>query len=91
MWMERIAAMSAFFLPGWSRVAPARRVAPGRVATRFADLRAPGASFLSLLREYQRRRRSRGDLSRLNERQLKDIGIARAEAEWEANKPFWIP
>jgi uncharacterized protein YjiS (DUF1127 family) len=30
------------------------------------------------------------NISELDDRQLKDVGISRAEAEWEANKPFWM-
>jgi uncharacterized protein YjiS (DUF1127 family) len=38
-----------------------------------------------------RRRRSRVVLSGLNDPLLKDIGMTRAEAELEINKPFWPP
>jgi uncharacterized protein YjiS (DUF1127 family) len=38
-----------------------------------------------------RRRRSRMVLSGLNDHLLKDIGMTRAEAEFEINKPFWSP
>ena len=46
---------------------------------------------LSYLREAWRRQRSRGELARLDERMLKDIGVTRTEALFEASKPFWIP
>ena len=36
-----------------------------------------------------RRRRSRNLLSQLDDYMLKDIGVTRAEARLEANKPFW--
>ena len=36
-----------------------------------------------------RRRRSRNLLSQLDDYMLKDIGVTRAEAHLEANKPFW--
>jgi uncharacterized protein YjiS (DUF1127 family) len=48
-------------------------------------------SWLARLREWRRRRRSRVPLSHFNDRMLKDIGITYAEAEHEANKPFWLP
>ena len=43
------------------------------------------------LRKVLRRRRSRVELSGLNDYQLRDIGMTRAEAEFEANKWFWSP
>jgi uncharacterized protein YjiS (DUF1127 family) len=83
--------MTMLFVPGGSRAALARRVGPGRVANWFAVLRAGGASCLSRLREYRRRHRSRVYIWQLDDSQLKDIGITRAEAEREGNKPFWLP
>jgi uncharacterized protein YjiS (DUF1127 family) len=41
------------------------------------------------LREMLRRYRSRRDIASMDERALKDIGVSIAEAETEANKPFW--
>ena len=41
------------------------------------------------LRAAWRRQRSRHRLARLDAHALKDIGITFAEAESEANKPFW--
>lgn len=48
------------------------------------DLAAPR------LATWRRRARERAQLARLNDRELKDIGITRAEAQMEANKSFWI-
>jgi uncharacterized protein YjiS (DUF1127 family) len=39
--------------------------------------------------EWQERHRSRRDLMRLSEHQLKDIGLSRFDAEEEYSKPFW--
>jgi len=50
----------------------------------------PRTSLLgTLLRGAWRRHRSRNELTRLNPALLKDIGVTYAEAEDEANKPFW--
>lgn len=43
------------------------------------------------LREAVRRHRSRRDLLALDDRMLKDIGISRADAFREGDKPFWRP
>jgi uncharacterized protein YjiS (DUF1127 family) len=43
----------------------------------------------ALADRWAERARSRADLARLDEAQLRDIGILRAEAEAEARKPFW--
>lgn len=36
-----------------------------------------------------RRLRDRAELAQFDERSLQDIGLTRAEAEYEASKPFW--
>jgi uncharacterized protein YjiS (DUF1127 family) len=41
------------------------------------------------LREWRRRKNGRLELARLDERMLRDIGLTRAEADHEINKPFW--
>jgi uncharacterized protein YjiS (DUF1127 family) len=61
---------------------------PGR---RHGGQEPDGHLWLDWLREWRRRRRSRASLSGLNDRMLKDIGVTYAEAEHEANKPFWLP
>lgn len=48
-----------------------------------------GRTIRAALREAWRRHRSRTHLATLSDRMLKDIGVTRAEAEFEANKPFW--
>jgi len=53
-----------------------------RVGTVFATLRRG-------LREAWRRQRSRHRIARLDDHALQDIGVSFAEAEAEANKPFW--
>lgn len=43
------------------------------------------------LAEWRSRRASRQHLIALDDRQLKDIGISRCDAEQEYRKPFWRP
>jgi uncharacterized protein YjiS (DUF1127 family) len=43
------------------------------------------------VREGRTRARSRDELLRLDDRMLKDIGITRVDALYEAGKPFWRP
>lgn len=40
--------------------------------------------------EWQRRMRSRNELTTLRDGSLRDIGISRCDAEFEASKPFWL-
>ena len=41
------------------------------------------------IRDWRRRGQGRGELARLDARMLADIGVTRAEAWAEVNKPFW--
>lgn len=56
-----------------------------------AHLSVPGRlkAFMGAVQEWQERYRSRRDLMRLSEYQLKDIGLSRFDAESEYRKPFW--
>lgn len=65
------------------KTSPARRELP-RYWLRRATRRA-----IDLLRAWRQRRDSRIALARFDERMLRDIGITRADALREANKPFW--
>lgn len=44
----------------------------------------------STLRLWRARARMRGELRRLDERVLQDIGLSIGEADLEAAKPFWM-
>ncbi len=48
-----------------------------------------GASMVRWFAEAWRRRQSRAHLTGLDAQLLSDIGVSFAEAEHEANKPFW--
>jgi uncharacterized protein YjiS (DUF1127 family) len=55
---------------------------PGRVAVLAAAVAAA-------LAEWRRRWRTRVDLGRMSDHELRDLGITRAEAAREAALPFW--
>ena len=48
-----------------------------------------GKPFSAMIHSAWRRYRSRHGIAELDRHLLKDIGITFAEAEAEANKPFW--
>ncbi len=52
-------------------------------------LLAPPMSSWARLRSAWRRYRTRQRIAELDSHMLKDIGVSFAEAEAEANKPFW--
>ncbi len=49
------------------------------------------AALLVAVEAWRERRRSRRELMRLSDYQLKDIGLSRLDAEQEFTKPFWRP
>lgn len=51
----------------------------------------PRTGLIALVRAEWRRYRSRTMLAQLDDYMLKDIGVTRAEAQFEAGKPFWTP
>ena len=73
----------------FSQRRPAAAVAATRHRTALDDLGDAGQSFVATLRLWRRRLRERDELSRLDDRMLKDIGITRAEALRLSDKPFW--
>ena len=77
---------------------------PAARPTHFADLFAEFAGtflrprisvlpalrrFSALIGEWRRRARSRRELLALDDHMLKDIGITRVDAQYEAAKSFW--
>lgn len=55
----------------------------------WRKVRSHGVGVRAWIAEALRRRRSRQAISALDTFLLKDIGVSYAEAEYEANKPFW--
>ena len=39
--------------------------------------------------EWRRRSRDQRELAAMSDRSLRDIGLTRYDADWEARKPFW--
>jgi len=79
-----------------SRLAPnpSRPLAPDFIAVspRYVSVLAPRRSWARLaacIAEWKNRARSRSELGTFDERDLADIGQARADAFVEARKPFW--
>lgn len=58
---------------------------------RYAEaVERDGQLLSAILKRWHSRWQTRRTLSRLSDASLKDIGLSRAAAEREANKPFWI-
>jgi len=49
------------------------------------------ARLLALCSRWRQRRRERAEIRRLDDRDLRDIGITRIDAMREADKSFWRP
>ena len=67
---------------------PAAASARGR-RTAIDDLSDAAQWVFATLRQWRRRSREREQISRMDERMLKDIGITRGEALRLSSKPFW--
>jgi uncharacterized protein YjiS (DUF1127 family) len=57
--------------------------------TRDGIGRAGARGVLATVARWQERRRTRRELARFTEWQLKDIGLSRGQAMAEIDKPFW--
>jgi uncharacterized protein YjiS (DUF1127 family) len=66
------------------------RTTARRLLHRERRRRQPGA-VASIVFLWLKRSRSRRALARLDEHQLRDIGLSRADAWREGMKPFWRP
>jgi len=65
-----------------------RLFSDSRVVAGASPLARIGAVVIAF-QEWQERHRTRRDLMRLSDYQLKDIGLSRFDAEEEFQKPFW--
>ncbi len=45
--------------------------------------------FAATVTKWERQRRSRVNLSKLDDRMLRDVGLTRHQANREVNRPFW--
>jgi uncharacterized protein YjiS (DUF1127 family) len=80
---------------------PAPFVVPRAAATQepvAAAVEAPDARWrlilgviVAMLRDWRRRSVERGELARLDERALRDIGVDPGAVNYEMRQPFWRP
>jgi uncharacterized protein YjiS (DUF1127 family) len=64
---------------------------PQRATERLGRAVSHAAGALRRLADWSERARMRRELGRLDDRLLRDIGVDRASASYEADKPFWKP
>jgi uncharacterized protein YjiS (DUF1127 family) len=83
--------MTMVFLRDISNDEAAPQWTPAEINRFPSKIGSVGERGLMWLRTALRRRRSRVALSGLSDHMLRDIGMTRAEAESEMNKPFWSP
>lgn len=50
---------------------------------------APFAAAVRLLDTWRRRARERDEMTKLDHRALRDLGLSASQVQFEANKPFW--
>jgi uncharacterized protein YjiS (DUF1127 family) len=74
-----------------ARHEPAAAVADRPVEAPPAGWRLIPGSIVATLREWRRRSIERGELARLDERTLRDIGLDRGVVDYETYQAFWRP
>lgn len=50
---------------------------------------APFAAAFRLVETWRRRARERAEMTKLDHRALRDLGLSASQVQFEANKPFW--
>lgn len=70
---------------------PLTKYQPPSVSLQLRTTRRPAAipRLRSLFRLWRQRARERHELARLDQRDLRDIGLSRLEVYDEISKPFW--
>ena len=68
----------------------ARRVVAARIPPLHSPLQLLG-TLARLFKEWEDRARQRRTLAEMPDHMLKDLGISRSDAQYEAEKPFWRP
>ncbi|CAD0185677.1 hypothetical protein RUESEDTHA_02572 [Ruegeria sp. THAF57] len=56
---------------------------------RLPLIAALAVRFAATVTKWERQRRSRVNLSKLDDRMLRDVGLTRHQADREINRPFW--
>jgi uncharacterized protein YjiS (DUF1127 family) len=51
---------------------------------------SPWSQMKHRIMQWRRRARARHELQNLSDRTLRDLGITRCDANYEASKPFWM-
>ncbi len=54
-----------------------------------APLAGTYTAFNQILNAWRRRARERRELTRLDHRTMRDLGLTESQVQFEANKPFW--
>ena len=57
--------------------------------TSKAPLAGTFTAFGQILATWRRRARERNELSRLDQRTIRDLGLSEGDVVFEASKPFW--
>ena len=83
--------MTMVFLRDFSNDEAAPQWTTAEINRSPRGVRPVGKGWFMWLRTVFRRRHSRVVLSGLSDHMLRDIGMTRAEAEFEINKPLWSP
>lgn len=74
-----------------TRSPTARILSPLTAATRLPLTAVFAVKVAALITQWDHRHRSRNALRTLDDYMLEDVGLTRAQAHKEAQRPFWLP
>ena len=80
------------FVNGYPTLSALERVFSARTIVRifkFTTIKLQSKRLVEIVCLYVQRAQQRRQLAQLDQRALSDIGLSRADALYEANKPFW--